>query len=694
MRVQPGRRPTTEVLRNRLDSLDHLPIRAATARQVVSRLPDDADAFHPQDLDVARCRSTLELDPGWVVQEHTSRDRAQPLEIIARTDWWSPQSAGTPTAEVMQRLWRHSVAVAAASRWLARESGDPEPDRLVQAGLLHGIARWAIASVEPNWLVRWLQEPDSRARQALEIQDLGTDLPDLGRRLAERWGCDPLVIESAWLHDQPGDLLNRVASDPRRLALIQQAFRWAESTPWALFATGERDSLPTEPRLRILIAEVQSRCGALFSAADATPHEERMTRQCARLTLSLWDRRSHQDSSDRLLRALAESDPAESPRNWARRASALWCEDPEVTTARVVWLDHPEGDGLAKGPTTAEELAARPESELEPHAPPSTVLSLSARGQARAEVQLWLDPTLPDIRGRIEGSPLLDAWSAWASALQDRHILERRLRVIVSGVRELGDDPMRVREARLQGLVQFAAGAGHELNNPLAVIVGRAQLLLSRATDPDLVRSLGIILGQAQRTHRILRDLMFVARPPEPRRRSCRPADILRGCVAEFQAECETRGIRLVGEFDLAEATTWADPDSLNHIAESLLRNAIQATPPGGKIQVRSSRSGDQVRWSFIDSGRGISPDEGALLFDPFYCGRQAGRGLGLGLPRAHRIAELHGGSLHWSSVPGQGSSFQVRIPLTPAPLQLAPEPSVGSPTPAGTIVPGRGQAV
>ncbi len=74
--------------------------------------------------------------------------------------------------------------------------------------------------------------------------------------------------------------------------------------------------------------------------------------------------------------------------------------------------------------------------------------------------------------------------------------------------------------------------------------------------------------------------------------------------------------------------------------AEILLRNALQATPPGGRIQVRSSRKDGELIWSFSDNGKGIGAGEAAHLFDPFYCGRQAGRGLGLGLPRAAKIVD------------------------------------------------------
>ncbi len=221
------------------------------------------------------------------------------------------------------------------------------------------------------------------------------------------------------------------------------------------------------------------------------------------------------------------------------------------------------------------------------------------------------------------------------------------------------------------------------------MIVGRAQLLLGRTDDPETARSLRIILAQAQRTHRILRDLMFVARPPAPRLRACRPSEILRTSLTSFQEESEARGVRLSSELEQAELRTWADPDALAHLAEILIRNAIQATPSGGKVQVRSSRVGNDLRWTISDSGRGIGPSDGAHLFDPFFCGRQAGRGLGLGLPRAARIVELANGSLQWSSTLGQGTVFQVRLPIVEPPessvsLELA-EPS---PLACATVTP------
>jgi signal transduction histidine kinase len=669
VRLHSVRKSAAGELCGRVERLARLPIRPATARQVLGVFPDELVEPGCLPADWPKTAPIRDLDPGWVLAEVLASDPADPRELLAALPWWPAVSASAGHAEGLQRLWRHSVAVSIAARWISKESDDPVPDRLIKAGLLHGLGRWAVAAVDPDWIARWLAENDPQARRQREVADLGSDLCDLGRRLAERWGCDPLIVEAAWLHADCSDTLARLATEPGRLSPIQRAYRWAESTPWALFPAPERDMLPAEPRLRILIAEVQSRCGSLFATADATSHEEKATRRAAQLMLQLGDSRRMNATYDRVLQALATTEPAESPEGWADRVGVHWCAEPEVNAARVVW----KGPGTAAPARLGDEDVGADPGPSGPKAPidnpPTLVLPLDVRGRPGAEIHLWCGGAAPGLKARLDASWVLPAWQAWAALVLERSVVERRLQTLVAAVRrDLDEREARSRDAKLEALAEFAAGAGHELNNPLAVIVGRAQLLLGRSEDPDTIRSLKIILAQAQRTHRILRDLMFVARTPTPRPRSCRPAEILRACAAGFQEECEFRQVRLVADCDAPDFQSWSDPDALGHLAEILLRNALQATPPGGRILVRCTRLGDQLRWTFADSGKGIGPAEGPHLFDPFYSGRQAGRGLGLGLPRAARIVALAGGSLEWSSTLGQGTTFQVHLPVVEPP--------------------------
>ena len=118
--------------------------------------------------------------------------------MIADTPWWPANLAAGPAADFLGRLWRHSAAVSLAARSLARDANDPDPDAVARAGLLCRLGWWAVAAVDPEWLARWWQEASPLDRRQREIADLGTDLDDLGRRLAERWGATP------WPSTPPG----------------------------------------------------------------------------------------------------------------------------------------------------------------------------------------------------------------------------------------------------------------------------------------------------------------------------------------------------------------------------------------------------------------------------------------------------------------------------------------------------------
>lgn len=654
-------------LRRSLDRLDGLPTRPTSARQVLALFDGDDDSADP-----ARLPASAEVDPAWALRRpRAAGDPPDALASLAGLRWWPSTPTSGPIPDALARLWRHAVAVSFAARRLAREGDDPDPDEVARAGLLHGLGLWALAAVDPDRLVAWLASPEPEARRELERRWVGGDLSALGRALAVRWACEPLVVDAAWLHADLGADLGVCSGQPSRLALIQRAFALAERTPWALGAGPPREAGPVDPRVRVLTAEVQSRCGGAFAEPDASPREERLTRDVAGLRLANARLRDEGASMERLVRVVAGSSPAEGPEAWADRAGLAWCEEPGVAAARVVWA----GPGRAS-PAPAE---ARPAS---------AVFALGDPGEPCAHVHLWR----PDGEARrVAASPAtLAAWDALAREVAERDRVRRLLDDVVAAHRgRVGREEPARRRAMLEALAEFAGGAGHELNNPLAVIVGRGQLLLAREPDPEAVRSLRAIIAQAQRAHRILRDLMYVARPPEPRPRPCQPEEIVRASVRDIQDEADARGVRVVVvEARDAGPRVWVDPDPLRQVADVLLRNALEATPSGGLVQFTSGGDARKIRWTVHDTGRGIGATEGAHLFDPFYCGRAAGRGLGLGLPRAARIAAQAGGELRWHSVPGQGTTFQLSLPVAEIPPAI-PDEKPG-PHRADRALPGR----
>lgn len=95
----------------------------------------------------------------------------------------------------------------------------------------------------------------------------------------------------------------------------------------------------------------------------------------------------------------------------------------------------------------------------------------------------------------------------------------------------------------------------------------------------------------------------------------------------------------------------------------------MEAAPRGGLVRFSTAGDAAALRWAVHDNGRGITPAEAVHLFDPFFCGRAAGRGLGMGLPRASRFVGQSGGEIRWQSVPGRGTTFVVRLPLAEPPV-------------------------
>jgi signal transduction histidine kinase len=650
--------------------LETLPLRAATVRDVLHSLPEepqDHAELVPDAADYARLGN---LDPGWVLSRLVPGSPSNPLNLIAERPWW-PRGAET---EGLNRLWRHAVAVSLTVRRLAREVGMVDSERIERIGLLHGLPLWAVSAVDPGWLTAWLEEPDPRRRREHELRTLGTELTTFGRELAERWGCDPLVADAAWLHADMGLGLEQTSADPRALELLQEAFTWAERTPWAIRPAAARDLASPDRRLRVLVAEVQVLCASSFIDSDATPHEERLARSNARLRIQVARWKTEAAASERFLDAFSAWEPTAGPAAWTERSGEAWCREPGVSAARVVWR------ALSAADRTAADDVPAPLPDAP--RPPVRTLLLHHRGQPTADVHLWGPPAGPL---EMESPRSWSAWQTWAALVADRERLARRLEAAVRLLRDTREgEELRLRQATLAAMAEFAAGAGHELNNPLAVIVGRVQLLLAQESDAASLRALRAILVQAQRAHRILRDLMYVARPAEPRPKFCQPEEIVRNCLRDLKGDAEARGVRIETEGADGSLKVWADHDGLRHVLESLVRNAFEATPKGGKIRVSTALTPQSLHWTVHDTGRGITAAEGRHLFDPFYCGRQAGRGLGLGLPRAARFVAQVGGNIRWHSAPGQGSIFQVHVPLTAPPQPR--DASAAQPEPAAAL--------
>lgn len=228
-----------------------------------------------------------------------------------------------------------------------------------------------------------------------------------------------------------------------------------------------------------------------------------------------------------------------------------------------------------------------------------------------------------------------------------------------------------VRDAKLGGLAELAAGAGHEINNPLAIISGNAQMLRAGEEDEERRSGFDAILRQTRRITDLLRDLRQFARPPLPTSTVVSASDIVAQSVAEFAPHATAKRVNLdVSSADSAPVD--ADAGQLRLVIGHLVRNAIEATPEDGTVRVHTETDAGVVRVTVEDSGPGPIPTAVPHLFDPFYSGRTAGRGRGLGLSTAWRFAKQNGGDIRYVRPAGGPTRFVLTLlPATTRPLQL-----------------------
>lgn len=229
----------------------------------------------------------------------------------------------------------------------------------------------------------------------------------------------------------------------------------------------------------------------------------------------------------------------------------------------------------------------------------------------------------------------------------------------------------RFEQEKLASLKQLAYGASHEVNNPLANISTRAQTLLQDESDPERRQKLAAIVSQAFRAHDMISNMMLFAHPPEIKRERLILGSWLQGQISDLQVLSSAQGTQLElcsNLENLQEPMVEGDPHQLGILLQSLVRNACEALGEGGKIQVSASISppaptGASWILTVSDNGPGMTAENRRHCFDPFYSGREAGRGLGLGLSKAWAITKLHGGSIEVLENEPQGLAFQVTLP-------------------------------
>lgn len=221
--------------------------------------------------------------------------------------------------------------------------------------------------------------------------------------------------------------------------------------------------------------------------------------------------------------------------------------------------------------------------------------------------------------------------------------------------------------AHMESMAEFAAGAGHEINNPLASIIGQSQLLLKQDLTAEQKQAVETIGAQAWRVRDMIGDTMLFARPPAPEFKRCHLASLVQKVVDVQKAN--NRKVADAISFSASDENlfTFGDDSQLSNLVGHLIRNSIQAVQSGQsapdiQIQVRQDDENALIL-TVSDNGEAIPDSIRKHMFDPFFSGRQAGRGLGFGLCHCWQIARMHNGVLTHEALPGR-NQFVVVLPL------------------------------
>lgn len=227
------------------------------------------------------------------------------------------------------------------------------------------------------------------------------------------------------------------------------------------------------------------------------------------------------------------------------------------------------------------------------------------------------------------------------------------------------DFQAEVEKEKIAAMRQLAYGASHEVNNPLANISTRAQALLRDETDQKRRDRLMTIDAQAFRAHDMISNLMKFARPPRPQFTREQLFPVVERVLRRLTELARIQETEIEVEVDTAIYFD-VDKNQLEEVLFEVIQNAMEALRRGGKIRVKADWNAGEspLTINIMDDGPGISNEVRRHIFDPFFSGREAGRGLGFGLSKAWRLMELHEGTIRIKDV-DQGANIELQFPIS-----------------------------
>jgi signal transduction histidine kinase len=217
---------------------------------------------------------------------------------------------------------------------------------------------------------------------------------------------------------------------------------------------------------------------------------------------------------------------------------------------------------------------------------------------------------------------------------------------------------------RLATLGQLAAGVAHEINEPLANILGFAQLAKKAPGLPkQAAEDMEKIVRNCLHARGVIQKLLTFARQMPPEKALVNLNSIVRDGLYFLESRCAKAAIEICRDLDEDLPDIFVDASQLHQVLVNLVVNAIQAMPEGGIVKIGTRVQGEFVSLLVSDTGTGMTEEIKERIFTPFFTTKDVNEGTGLGLAVVHGIVASHGGVIRVESTVGKGTTFEIRLP-------------------------------
>lgn len=341
----------------------------------------------------------------------------------------------------------------------------------------------------------------------------------------------------------------------------------------------------------------------------------------------------------------------------------------DIATLQIIQAN-PAAEGLTA--RKADQLIGRPLRTLCPHLPDCTESLLENKKRVEAlfnaagEIQI----------AHTEGDLVLCEGTVTLVDCHKQPVLQINAREITT--RKKMEQQLRQAE-KLSALGQLVAGVAHELNNPLAVVMGYSQLSVkNKSLDEKVRKDLQKVLHESERAAKIVRNLLTFARPREPHMTMVDVNCIVVDSLETREMQVQRARVEIVRRLARDLPPTMADAGQIEQVLVNLLTNAIQALENRTDrrvVEVATEYCNGRIRIIVADNGPGIPDPVLERIFDPFFTTKGPGKGTGLGLSICYSIVEEHKGKIWVETKAGKGTRFMVELPVVKSPDVMAPKP-------------------